>query len=374
MQFAAQRSGVPVSSLRQSLLSLNKVVGEASRGYGVYGQVLARFGVSIRGSNGHLLNTFQLLTELNQTFQHLSVPQQMDLAQNIGLNASTVQLLQQTPKDFQAVIAKAHQLGTVTAKQAKISAQFNDELTNLKQVFFVLGTELATSVFPIFVKMGQGLEKLSQFLQQNIGLIKGFSVALGIVGTSLAAVSIAARIASISLRSLIISTGIGALVVALTAVVLVVQDIITGLRGGQSVILEWAKHSKTIQIVWRGIKTVIDSVIASIHKIGSFFSSGHVLKSVVKGIFHKKSNASNSSGSNQLASSALSPLGGRLGFPSPLQSVASTSQNRTQNVHVGGITVNAPGADVKDINDKIVGELNQRLKTAAVDFDSGIKR
>jgi hypothetical protein len=404
LQFVAQRSGVPVNSLRSSLQMLNGVVGEAARGYGIYGQVLARFGVNIRNSDGTIMNSFQLMKQLNTVFQGLDKAQQFDLAKNLGINPQTVMLLQQTPKTFDAMIAKSKELGLVTAKQTKEAAKFEDGLTNLKQSFFALSVEIGSFLFPVLTKLTNFLASAFSWINKHMALFKAIGIALlpTLLDISAAFTAIAVDAAVAWAIVLAPITLIGA---AVAALVLIVQDLWTGFRGGHSVILSFLKNSKLVQSVWGEIKKVVDVVVGSIEKAVKFTEKvGHyVSRFAKKGVssvgrgakdvehffgFGKKSPAiptvadspvgrgakdvdhffGFSKTSPAIPTLAASPVGVGAG-------TTSSSIAHHQTVNVGGVTVNAKtNASAKDISDAVTNTLKNQLRTSAVKFDGVIAR
>jgi len=375
LQFAAERSGVSVSSLRSSLMNLNKVVGQAARGYGVYGQVLGRFGVAIRNQNGQLLNTFQLLKELNVRFQELSTAQQFDLAQNLGLNPETIKLLQQTPAKFDNLIKRSKELGLITKKNTLQAAKFEDSLTDLKAEIFELGIQLAAFTFPILEKGISILIGFGKETKKFSGLIKAAGIAIVGVLVATKRAFIAEKIAALDawVTSLL---PIAAVVAAITGVVLIVQDIWAGFHGGKSVIFSFIEQSKTIQKVWSAIKTPLLEVADIILEIIN--AGGRLVQILVEGVaggFVRAAKAihgffSSSSKKVSMPNAAqLSPTlpAGRAGSGSVV------SANKSVSVNVGDINIHTNSSDPQQIGNIVTDHIKNQFKNSVHMFDSSVK-
>ncbi|MEE9451371.1 MAG: hypothetical protein V3V61_01280 [Gammaproteobacteria bacterium] len=348
LEFAAKRTGVPINSLRMSLLGLNKVVGESARGYGIYGQVLARFGIRIRDSNGKILDTFKLMTELNRVFSGLTTAQQFDLAQNIGLSPALVRLLKKTPKDFDALIKKSKEFGTFTAVSAEKAAKFEDALTDLRTSFFELGVGLGTTVFPILTKVSNAFTELGEIMHKDSGLIKAVSVAIGLLSAAFLLLRSRAILAWAAAFAPIVG-----IVAGVTALVLAIQDIWTGIEGGDSVILGFLEKSKLIMAAWEGIKIAVDKIISGIGKVISF--TGSIGKSIEGKLF----------GGLRSPSVITSPFVAAGG--------GSPSSDRTFNLSVGGITIHTNNGDADKIGKAVTDGLRNQLKSSVNFLDSDIR-
>jgi len=373
LEFVAERSGVSVQSLRSSIEGLNRVIGQAARGQGQYNEILGRYGVTIRDQNGRLMSTFNILRELNSVFNRLTRIEQFDLAQNLGINPTTIKLLQLAPREFDQLVLKSRKLGLATKHATVLAAKFEDQLTDLKQVFFSVGTELAVSVLPFFTKTLHIVESVIKALEKHGRLIRGIVVALGAI---LSAKISGALIASIfrlivalkslsKLRTVLALSLINPFTVLAAAIgvtVLAVQDLWAGFRGGRSVIIDFIKHSETIQHVWSSILDIFSSV-------KDFFSTVFTkAKAAEKKVLtlgaslpdFLKINASFTSLPNNILANSIAP--------------ATISPTNAVTVNVGDINISAPSGNPQDIAQTVVGEIQNQLKSSIHDFDSSIAR
>lgn len=372
LQFASERSGVSINDLRSSLLNMNRVVGQTARGYGIYGQVLARFGVAIRDSNGHIMSTFQIFQELNKVFSRLSRAQQFDLAQNLGLTPNTVKLLQQSPKDFENLIRQADKFGLATRRSTERAAKFNDALTDFKQTFFALSSQVAAAVFPVLTKVLEFFSKLLSHLQKNTILLKLFGIGLTSLATIFAVLKVRALMGWAAVFSPLV---VGATV--LTGIILLLQDITRWFMGQKSfihdlidAIINWARHTKAYQAILKDIRTawnhILQPIDLAIKKVDELIAKTKSLLHIHRGTSPTPQQMKQLMRSNQ---ALFSPF-----VTQQLNSISprTTDPSKSINVTVGGITVNAPNSDATDISKKVSGEIRNQLRKTIYDFDSGI--
>lgn len=378
LQFAAERAGVSTGDLRSSLLNINRVIGESARGYGVYAEVLARYGVSIRNARGNLLSSFDIFRELNQVFSKLGTAQQFDLAQNLGLTPNTIKLLQQTPKEFNETMKAATRYGVATRTATERAAKFEDSLANLKQEFFGLTSQTSAVMLPAFTKLIDIFSGFISILEKNAPLIKAITTAVAILSAAFAVLKLRAIVAWAAVFGPITAAS-----AALAGIVLILQDIEQGLKGNHSVILglfnatmKWIGSLHSVKIIIKSIYNawvaVMHFVDYSINKIDTLINKMHSFLSLT----HLRRSLSSISAPqiNAMIRSNITPAS----TPSIVQSqmvpqikaAMSPPANKTVNVNVNGININAPNSDSQDISEKISGMLRVELKKSVIDFDS----
>ena len=410
LQLAAKHTGVPIDSLQSSITNLSARVGEASRGYGIYGEVFARFGFNIRNSDGTIKNAFQSLQELNRVFQGLSKSQQFDLALNAGINTQTIKLLQQTPAAFDAIISKSKELGEFSEKDAKKYEAFQDSFSDLKTSFFELGVQIGDVFIPIFNKLANWIVKVNHYLDVHTDLAKVLTLTISALGVAFVAMGVRAAAAWLLAMApispiILLIAGISA---AVAAVILVVQDLWVAFKGGKSVIGDFIKNSKIIQTVWGDIKRVVDDVIGAMkaaigytkrayhaatdeyHKVSSGVKSGlhtastdyHKFSGSVRSgfdrIFHihhtdnQKLASDNAKAfhidrSKTIASNASSMI-------THHHNHTVESSHKVYNLDLGGVTVNTTSNNPQNIANVITDHLKNQFKTSTDYFDSEIAR
>ena len=109
---AVIRAGGTAESFRGSVESLNEKVVDASvKGFNEVVPFFNQLGISIVDVNGKARSTLDLLPELADSFQRLSKQESAGLGKKIGLDNSTILLLQSGRREVDALIKKQRELG-----------------------------------------------------------------------------------------------------------------------------------------------------------------------------------------------------------------------------------------------------------------------
>lgn len=148
LQFANRRAGGSAEGLASNLQQLSIRIGEAARGVGSGIEAFGLLDVSVTKANGELKTTDEVLLEVADNFDKFSKAQQLEIADKLGLRDS-VRLLQQGAGGIQDLITEAEALGVTTARDAALSAEFQDSLTDIWQIVKQLSRTLTASLVPV---------------------------------------------------------------------------------------------------------------------------------------------------------------------------------------------------------------------------------
>lgn len=168
LQFAAQIAGGTADGMATSLRNLSSRASEASRGVGSGLEVFGMLGIQVTDLNGKLKPTSELLLEVSDQFQNFSKAQQIEFAEKLGMSDSIL-LLQQGKVSISELIAEAEALGTTTAEDAALAADFNDSLTKVWQVIKSMTRTLVRELIPV---MKEGNDEFVEWWKINKDLIK----------------------------------------------------------------------------------------------------------------------------------------------------------------------------------------------------------
>ncbi len=189
-QFSLQRAGGRADGMSNSLQQLAIRISEASRGTGAGIEVFGLLGISIRRNNGELKTSSELLVEISKEFDGLDKSKQIDLADKLGIRDS-IRLLQQGPDEIASLNEEAKSLGVTIDKDAKLSAEFQDSLTNLWQISKQVARTLSQFFAPILSEITNSFvdwwKTNKELIQQNIPgwienltkVMKGLALAVG---------------------------------------------------------------------------------------------------------------------------------------------------------------------------------------------------
>ena len=240
LEFATKRSGGSVEGLRADLVTLNNTYGDGEAA----------------------------IARLAARFDGLSNRRAQQLGDSLGLSQDTILLLQQGTAGIAKLRAEARQLGGIIPDDlAKQTAEFNDELTNLEAITSGINNRLQAALIPSFTEatqslrvflveneelIGSGLEEFIDGVQLGFsqfgdiidtvastvldfigpldGMIEGLEFA-GIIGNTVTGVLVALAVALTPIAIKFI-----AIAAAIAAVIVIVDDLITYIQGGESAI------------------------------------------------------------------------------------------------------------------------------------------
>lgn len=261
--YAASVNGSSVDALQASLGEMTKRVGEfVSTGEGEAKDVAERLGLQFKDMNGQVKNSDVIFRELADKLHGMSQAEKFSVLDKMGIDRSMVQLLSMTGEEISSLQNKAEALGVVTQDQADQFAAYNDSLTTLGKGFDGIKFQVAVGFVPVLKDLVDGF---TDFLIANKDLIKNglshlgeiiFSV-MGMIRRFLpiiAAITIAfaawwlvtgglATVMGVLLSPIVLITA------AILGVILVIDDLLTAMEGGQSVIADFFKDNWGIDIV-----------------------------------------------------------------------------------------------------------------------------
>ena len=261
--YAASVNGSSVDALQTSLAEMTKRVGEfVSTGEGEAKDVAGRLGLKFRDLNGHVKSSDVIFRELADKLHGMSQAEKFSVLDKMGIDRSMVQLLSMTGEEISSLQSQAEALGIVTQEQADQFAAYNDSLTTLGKGFEGIKFQVAVGFVPVLKELVDGF---TNFLIVNKDLIKDglshlgeiiFSV-MGMIRRLMPIVAVATtgfiawKIAAIGLRTVLatIFSPVVLITAAIVAIILVIDDLLTAMEGGQSVIADFFMDNWGIDIV-----------------------------------------------------------------------------------------------------------------------------
>ncbi|EAW0073690.1 hypothetical protein FGQ73_22865 [Salmonella enterica] len=298
--YAASVNGSGVDALQASLGEMTKRVGEfVSTGEGEAKDVAERLGLQFRDMNGQVKNSDVIFRELADKLHGMSQAEKFSVLDKMGIDRSMVQLLSMTGEEISSLQNKAEALGVVTQDQADQFAAYNDSLTTLGKGFDGIKFQVAVGFVPVMKDLVDGF---TDFLIANKDLIKNglahlgeiiFSV-MGMIRRLLPIVSaVTIAFAAWWLVTGGLATVMGVLmspVVLITAailgVILVIDDLLTAMEGGQSVIADFFKDNWGTDIV-PALKEAKAALLAFInYAIDIFKPLANAIVSMFKFVWH----------------------------------------------------------------------------------------
>lgn len=252
--FAAEMSGSSAEAMTASLAGLSKVAGDAARGLGRGKKAFEELGISVKDAGGNVKTADVLFGELRDSFDRLGTDMstQKSIIASLGLDPSTLQLLNSSSEEVDLLTQRARDLGIVTTEQAEAAAAFQDSLGVAKFAVSALSQQIAINLAPSTQKITDGF---TEFLVANKDLIKDGLQYLGEVITStagfigrmaplvlaLGAAFVVAQLATGGFAAIMgfVLSPVVLITAAIVALLLIVDDLLTALDGGQSVIADF---------------------------------------------------------------------------------------------------------------------------------------
>lgn len=283
--YAASVNGSSLDAVSASVREMTKRIGEFEQmGGGPAKEVVEKLGISFRDANGQIKSADQVMMDLTDTMQGMTEAERMNVLDKLGIDPSMIQLLSLTGDEIGSLRERAQRLGVVTKEQGDAVAAYNDSLTTLRfgmqgvQNMVAVGFAPAmTSLVDSFVGVLEanqdwivgGLTWLGEVITSTMGLLQRMwlvfaGIAAGFLIAKIAAVGFG-TVMGVILSPVVLITG------AIAAVILIIDDLIVAMKGGESVIVDFFQSFFGIDIV-PALQAVVDAVSWLIGKIIDLFS------------------------------------------------------------------------------------------------------
>lgn len=283
--FVAELNGSSIDSMNNSLKNLSRIASEAARGIGAGVEAFGILGLSVTNANGRIKNADDLILDVADAISKLNTQaEKIELMQKLGISDDLLLSIQKGSEEIKRIREEARELGFVIDKDAaEAAADFNDELLRVKKSIQGVASAIATRLMKQFtpmIKMWVEWFKINkEMLQQNISLfldkvmkaIRGvFNVARRVVSiiTSLVDAMGGWKNAIVAVTGLLIAMNASALLMPILAVaagagiLLILEDIITFAKGGDSAIGELADKFPVLDKLLRGTLQVLGMIRA----------------------------------------------------------------------------------------------------------------
>lgn len=283
----AELNGSSMEAVTSSIGEMTMRIGEfVSTGEGEMADIAKRLGMSFKDSQGKVKDATQTFTELSDKMRGMSHAEKFSLLDKMGIDRSMVQMLSLSREELDKSLKQARDWGVVTTAQADAAAEFNNSLKDLRMGYSSVSTQLALSFLPMLKDIIDGMR---EWLHANADLIKNglhhlgeiiFSVA-GMIRRLLPLIGLATagfviwKIAAIGLRTVLstIFSPVLLITAAIVGILLVIDDLVVAMQGGQSVIADFFKDTWGIDIV-PGLLAIKDAVMVVVDYIIAIFKQG----------------------------------------------------------------------------------------------------
>lgn len=337
---------------------------------------------SLRGVAKHFNTSnetaLKILPQLSDVFHKLSNSSAQKYGKAIGLDESTILLLQRGRREVDSIISRQKELGVVTKKDKEIIDKFNDAWGDTEQQFRKIALESELGIIPIFTKIVSSIGELISYLSKHSGFIKSSLIGIGIAAAFFGREMIFAAAKAVLAWGKIL----GPIGVVGAAIGILYDDWQAFKRGDESVTGEimksWPAMGKVIvfvgNVVEHAIKNWIKYLKSFLHFIGKAinilakvrpdkdsFNSAYDPR--ILGIVNHTIKQADNNKLNSLTSSSIANGSG--------YGIFKPQAKKTTNVHIGNITINTQSTDAESIRDVFSKTLQDHIFQANSNFDDG---
>lgn len=238
--------------------------------------VFNAFGVGVLDANGKVRDLNDVLLDLSASMSKMDRVQAHTLAQSLGMDDGTFNLLIQGPEKVNAYLTKVSGLYKSTEQDLATSQKLTESISYINEQFNALKLMIANAVTPVLVKMADYVTEFFNYLQKHEGLVKGvfygFATALSVVLIPTLITAAGAAVAFIApfLPAIAVILGVAA------AIGLLYDDYVTWANGGES-LFNWdvfIKWIKTASLSIDNLKSAISFLITGYKDWGKALQAG----------------------------------------------------------------------------------------------------
>ena len=255
---------VDTNETLQTLQGFNYALGEAKRGGGALVEVARKYGIAFANSNGAMMNAEQYLTNLSSQLGRFDKQTRAVIASQLGLSENMQYALIEGGDALKSLISEQKKLNLITEKDLKITKAFKLEMFKFKDQTDQIKRLLGRFLLPLLTKLLKTMTELMEYLRKH----KGFVLAL--LGTILFLLGKMAVVAALAFAPFI------AFVAVLVTIAAIFEDIYNYLKGGDSLIGEWAKKIPYIAEVMEVLRKPFEAIFDFIKSIINFFENPSV--------------------------------------------------------------------------------------------------
>nr|DAU22227.1 MAG TPA: tail length tape measure protein [Caudoviricetes sp.] len=250
----AEVNGSSSQAAQASIEGLSRVIGEAAAGIGRGAKSFEQYGLSAKKTNGDIKTSSEMLGEISDKMKKMGEQEQIAMLAKLGIDGSMIQVLRLGNDELREQIELADKLtlGVGNAENAETAAAFKDNMTQLTQVFTAMGEYLSLRIAPAISRI---IERFTKWFAENNDLIKailnGFgrvfsflfelagaidNVVSNTIGWRTVIYTLGAALLWLSRRMILAfaTNPIGVAIMAIAGLILIIDDFITWLQGGES--------------------------------------------------------------------------------------------------------------------------------------------
>lgn len=257
---AVEANGGSIQGASASLVGLYRAAGlAAQKSTGEQAQAFKALGVSIKGADGNVKNSIELIHDLSEAVTGMDNASAMSMLGRVGISdRRTLELIMKGRDELEAQEKIMRRAGVATEKQAAIAKAYSDATTDLNTALTSMRRVIMEMVTPALTWITRQITRLTEFFTEHKAV--AISVIVAIAG-ALTASMIPALLGT--LKAMAPLLGVGAAIAAIGAVIgLVIDDVIAWKNGNASLIGELMEKYPAVKAIVEGIEDAIKHAIA----------------------------------------------------------------------------------------------------------------
>ena len=191
------------------------------------GTLLQSLGIDA-GEVGRQRNALEVLEELSGVMEQMAPDEARGIGAALGLDASTIMLLQQGREGMRDLIREKRESAVYTQEDADAVKAYNVEMGKLKKGFMGIMGVLFRSIMPAFTLVTKYVAQFVNFLRKHQTAVKAFFVMISALVMGLLLPSL------LAFFSALMTNPMTWVILALVALAAVIEDLIVWMDGGES--------------------------------------------------------------------------------------------------------------------------------------------
>ena len=296
LQFLAQKASISTDNLQLLSNAVRRYGGTAEgvagsienlrnqyqqlrmgQGGGALEQAAFKYGVSISS------NPEQMLMNIAKRMEGLkSDAAKWDLANTLGLDEGTTRLVMQGTKALTEELKRAQKYKLYTKEDIERMREYRQISLDIRMGIDSIFASIARMLLPVIEKVSKVIRKVTDWLVEHEGAVK---IVATIVIVTAAVLSLKSAVALLTAATAffgktLLGTPIGWIIAGITALIVVINDLIVFMQGGESIIgailekmgVDTDKLRNNIKEFFTSIKNWVKEVIEWFKNFGNEFS------------------------------------------------------------------------------------------------------
>lgn len=297
--YVASQNSSSVESFSNSITVMTRRVGRyAQFGGGAAKNAIEKIGLQVKDSAGNVRDSVDIFMDIADKLRGKSEGEKLAIIQDFGMSADMLQTLSLTREELQALRKEARDMGVFSQEDADAVVAYGGAITKLKYALTSLQTTVAIGLAPVLTEMAEsfsslisrnkewivsGLQKLGKILLSvSQAINRLMPVFIGMVGVfvalKVATLGFAGALAVLLSPAVLIGLAIG-------AALLIIDDLMVAMEGGESVIANFFQSFFGVDIV-PYLSKVIDFVKYSLKETwASMTDFTNAIVNIFKGVW-----------------------------------------------------------------------------------------